>query len=430
MPWSREAYYMLSTPVGAAPHVEKTTQNRSQPPTGVLPVSAWDDLALRHYYAAEQAFLHHEDGLQGALDAALERDPGLPLAHVLRAYSLALLARPEHAGTIARAADQAQRHLWERAHHPREAALVASVAQLQHGPDACLEALRRAMDAAPDCALSAKLHHALAFMHGRLAASRTAISFAADKRELHARPIITGLLAFTAGEALEFSRAEALARAALDLDPEDVWAFHALVHALGALGRASEALRLLDARTRRFPRSSNIGAHLAWHAAMLHVDMGTLESALALYDHELEPSLGADYRDLANCTALLQRCAQAGADVAQRTNALAEHAAALPLHTLPFADAHALIALLAAGRRDAARRLLFSARSVGYPHATSAAREAGLLLLALIASDTPPSAVALSAVRAALPALGGSRTQRGLFLAILNDLEAGRTFPA
>jgi hypothetical protein len=396
----------------------------------MLPVSAWDDLALRHYYAAEQAFLHHEDGLQETLDAALERDPGLPLAHVLRAFSLALLARPEHASTIARAADQAQRHLWERAHHPREAALVASVAQLQQGPDACLEALRRAMDAAPTCALSAKLHHALAFMHGRLAASRTAITFATDKREVEARPVITGLLAFTAGEALEHTRAESLARAALDLDPQDAWAFHALVHALGALGRASEALRLLDARGRRFPHGSTIGAHLAWHAAMLHLDTGMPEAALALYDSELRPALAGDYRDLANCTALLQRLSRAGIDIGQRPHALAEHAASLPLHTLPFADAHALIALLAAGRRDAARRLLFSARSMGYPQATPAAREAGLLLLALIASDTPPSAVALSAVRAALPALGGSRAQRGLFLAVLSDLEAGQTFPA
>ena len=71
---------------------------------------------------------------------------------------------------------------------------------------------------------------------------------------------------------------------------------------------------------------------------------------LDLYDREVRPELTDDLLDISNAVALLWRLEQAGVDVGNRWEELADRAQGhLDDHLLVFGDVHYLMALAAAG---------------------------------------------------------------------------------
>ena len=131
--------------------------------------------------------------------------------------------------------------------------------------------------------------------------------------------------------------------------------------------------------------------HLWWHRALFHLERREFDAVLDLYDQrfrnlaspltQAQPDL---YIDVQNAASMLFRLELLGIDVGDRWNEIADKAEArigdcLSAFTLP----HWMMALAAAGRDDAARRMLDGMRAFGAGEATVArivarSRAAGL----------------------------------------------------
>jgi tetratricopeptide (TPR) repeat protein len=283
-----------------------------------------------------------------------------------------------------------------------------------------------------------KLHHALCFMHGKHALMRSALerSLRVLSPELPGYGYVLGCHAFALEETHAYREALHHARAAIALCPHDAWAYHALLHVLTMQQRTREGLSFVRMRGRRFAGGNNFVAHIAWHHALFALAEGEREEALSLYDSEIAPPLGRDYRDLANCASLLYRLTRAGVDVGQRWQALADLAEQrLGDHQLSFADAHYVLALLGAGRAQHAQAFVASMREASaarIDHDGSVARQLGLPLceglVALYREQPARAAQLLSPLAPCMLRLGGSHAQRALFELFITEaaLQAGR----
>ena len=76
--------------------------------------------------------------------------------------------------------------------------------------------------------------------------------------------------------------------AAVDANPDDVWAIHAVVHTYEMQGTVDEGIALPRGPTRRAGRRGNLfTVHNWWHLALYHLEAGRPERALAIYDAEV-----------------------------------------------------------------------------------------------------------------------------------------------
>jgi hypothetical protein len=176
--------------------------------------------------------------------------------------------------------------------------------------------------------------------------------------------------------------------------------------------------------------------HAFWHRCLFLIELGAVDRVLDLYDREVRPESTDDLLDISNAVALLWRLEQAGVDVGDRWQELADRAQGhVDDHLLIFGDVHYLMALAAAGRADDAARMVESMeRYVAESIETEAAvaREPGLALaravLAHRRGDYARVGEELLPVRDTIRRIGGSHAQRDLFAEMLIDsvLRAGR----
>ena len=223
---------------------------------------------------------------------------------------------------------------------------------------------------------------------------------------------VLALHAYALAESGDYAEAEQAALRALELEPADPRAEHALYHVLEMQGRAAEGL----AREPRHPVN-----HLFWHRALFQLQLDRPERALAIYDSAM---VLESLADLIDASALLWRLQLAGVDCGGRWHELAARWAGHAEDAYcAFNDIHAMMAFAAARRWDWAARLLAAqerriaraaganhdmTRLVGYPAARAIAafgrgeyRAAETLLRSL-----PPVA----------QRIGGSHAQRDVLL--------------
>jgi tetratricopeptide (TPR) repeat protein len=163
--------------------------------------------------------------------------------------------------------------------------------------------------------------------------------------------------AFALQECGEYAQAEALARRALELDPLNLRAHHAVAHVMEMQGRFEEGVRWMGSRSQWWTGAGAASVHLWWHLALYHLELGRPEHALAILDHRLK---GDDsLSELVDASALLWRLYLRGIGSERRFAALAASWAphAEDAHCA-FNDLHAMMAFVAARRWDCTARLL------------------------------------------------------------------------
>ncbi|MEO0499008.1 MAG: tetratricopeptide repeat protein [Pseudomonadota bacterium] len=243
-------------------------------------------------------------------------------------------------------------------------------------------------------------------------------------------PYAGGLIAFAAEQTGDIEAAERIGRGATARDADDPWAHHAVAHAVHNRDGPDAVLAWMLPLGDRWDRcSSFMYTHSWWHVALAHLAQGNHAAALALYDDRIWGVRKTYVQDQVNAISLLARLELAGADVGDRWNDLADHAAARAADQLnPFHDFHMLHALLRAGRiaeardtiaaiEDRAARIdaaeAFPWRAVALPYARG--------LSAWAAGDHLSARRAFHAATPTLVRGGGSNVQRELFLAIAAD---------
>lgn len=390
--------------------------------------------ACRHYDAVVSSVLAHRADTKEHLAAALAADRGFALAHCLSGFLLLLLGRAELAPAARRALGQARASLARRGGTAREHALAAGLDAWCSGEMELAAAILEASLADhPLDAMTAKLVHALRFMLGDAIGMRRSIEcvLPAWSEDVPGFGFMLGCHAFALEETGMLTAAEATGRRALVLEPEDVWACHAVAHVFDARDKPARGLAWIRVHSGRWGAVNNFARHLAWHEALFHLARKDGDAALALYDAVIREGAKDDYRDVANAAALLLQLERHGRAPGRRWDelaAIAERGARD--HTLVFARLHDLLGLVGAGRWDAAYRS-FAAMDVdarsGQGTQARLLETLGLPLAKLIlAGGDAALPRSMAQLRGAIARLGGSRAQRRTFEQILDDAIAGR----
>lgn len=403
-----------------------------------------DDAAAAFDQAIDSVAKYRIDAGQ-LVDRALAADPDFALGHCLKGY-LALLLCKQASLPSAATAHRAGQALAGRA-TPRERGHLTALAAWQQGDiDRAIDAWEAILADHPTDLMALRFAHFNYFWLGRTTAMRASVARAAPawSPALPGFGTLLAMQAFGDEECGDYDGAERAGRRAVELDPADLWATHAVAHALDMRGRHADGIAWLEGLAPQWRLGNSMIHHLWWHCALFHLERGDLDRVLALYDtrvRDLDSALVRAlpdlYIDLQNAIALLWRLEHAGVGVGTRWRELADKAEArIGDHTQSFTLPHLMIALAADGRIAAAVRLVEAMRAFAASASGALAPAVGSVALplcgAMLAHRTgePARTLALMLpIRQSIWQLGGSHAQRDLFNQILVDaaVTTGRT---
>ncbi|MGR3805087.1 tetratricopeptide repeat protein [Marinibacterium profundimaris] len=403
------------------------------------PTSLDSPAVLEDWNAAQRAFLAHGTQTPSWLARVLEAEPGFALGQAAKGLFMLLLGRREMLEVAAEAHRAADRAVRDGQVTARERGFVEALGRWIEGrPSAAVTALEQVLDDHPDDVLAMKLGHAIRFVlgdnHGmRASIERVLPAYAPD----HAgRGYLLGCHAFALEETGAYQKAEIAGRQALWLAPDDAWGLHAVAHVHDMTCDAKAGLDWLEGREAAWAHCNNFRFHVWWHKALMHLDLGQVDTVLALYDAEVRKERTDDYRDISNATSLLTRLELDGIDVGDRWEELAGLCATRTDDgSLIFADLHYLLALTATGDHAGTERLIARIARDGQKQDTEAQErmaDPGLAaargLQAFGEGDYARAFSDLEAARATMQRAGGSHAQRDVFERITIDagLRAGR----
>ncbi len=393
-----------------------------------------DESAIDALEQATYAIAAHKPGGAVALDAALDAAPDCVAAQALLGFANVMLARRETTALAKRGLSRARASLEQAGGSCAEAAMVDALAlAVNGGLSSAADRLDDYLIGDPGAFVIAKLSHSLRFMTGDALGMMNSVD-----RTLAVLPeshpgygFALGCRAFAMEELGAYDAAEKIGRRAVDIEPEDSWAIHAVGHVHEMTGRAADGLAWIESRRATWKNCNNFALHMSWHSALFHLELGRLSQALDIFDNEVWPRASDDFRDMSNAVALLVRVEQFGVDVCARWRGPAAIAAARAGDTtLTFAALHNLAALAASGNLREARELATAIEAPGSKDddqeevRACAGRPLARAILGL--AERNGGAVDFAAILRELPRIGGSNAQRDVFVRLLARLASER----
>ena len=314
--------------------------------------------AVRYFDEALHSFNIYRGDPLAALDSATAVAPAFAEAHLLKAFILALATEPAATADARRIARQLRTIPLD----DRAASQLVILEELLRGN---WVAAATAMDfhnmRYPRDLAALQAGHLMDFFRGsaRDLRDRIARALPAWSPELPGYHVVLGMYAFGLEEAGDYARAEDVGRRAVDLEPLDCWAHHAVAHVMEMQGRAQDGIGWMIGREPYWTGDNNFfKVHNWWHRALCHLDLGQLDHVWALYDGPIRGSRSPVAMDLVDASALLWRVGLSGHDVGDRWIELAD---AWDAHAdgelYPFNDLHAVMAYLGADRPEAVARV-------------------------------------------------------------------------
>jgi tetratricopeptide (TPR) repeat protein len=300
----------------------------------------------------------------GPLDRAMELAPRFVMAPIAKALLFAMAAEPGAVREAAALLEKAKKLTLSE----REASTVAVIEKVIAGEwTAAARLMDRHNANYPRDLLALQAGHVIDFYNCNARSLRDRIARALPKWSPD-RPgysLLLGMHAFGLEETGDYARAEESGRKALDLDPADCWAHHAVAHVMEMQGRAQDGIGWMIAREPHWTGDDNFfQVHNWWHRALFHLDLNQTEEVLALYDGPIRQGRSLVALDMIDASAMLWRLTLSGLDVGHRWDELAtawdNHADG---RTYPFNDWHAVMAYLGAGRQDDVERLMTAWRN-------------------------------------------------------------------
>ena len=372
-----------------------------------------------------RAFLAHKPATPVHLGAVLEAEPDFAMGHAARGLFSLLMGRAEMWQVAEDARTAAHAAAAATTPSARERGWLAALdAWLADSPSGAVAALETVLDSWPQDTLSAKASHAIRFVLGDAAGMRRSVErvLPAHGCDHPLRGYLMGCHAFALEETGDFASAELAGRAGLTYAPDDAWGLHAVAHVHDMRAEPDAGITLIEDHKSAWDGSNNFRYHVWWHKALLHLDRGEEDVALALYDAQIRADKTDDYRDIANATSLLMRLELEGRDVGDRWNelgALAERR--IDDGCVVFADLHYQLALAGAGKGPAAEamaaRFARDARQTG--DMAERVADPGLAALAGLNAFAEgrygEAARLLAEARPKMQTIGGSHAQRDVF---------------
>lgn len=191
---------------------------------------------------------------------------------------------------------------------------------------------------------------------------------------------VLGMHAFGLEETGLYDRAERLGRRAVELEPRDGWAQHAVAHVLEMQGRVEEGIGWMRANPDAWSRESFFCRHNWWHLALYHLEIGDVDEVWRLYDGPIYGRRSGVVLDMVDASSLLWRLSLRGIDAGLRWAPLADAwEVVAAAGSYAFNDAHAMMAFVRAGRPRSVQAVLEAqARAIVEPGDNAAfTREVG-----------------------------------------------------
>ncbi|MBB3176192.1 tetratricopeptide repeat protein [Variovorax sp. Sphag1AA] len=383
--------------------------------------------ALAAYERALTAFQGWRTGADAELEIALAEAPAFVMAHVLRAYQLICSRDPRQV----RQAHSALARATALESNGRERMHLAAIATvLADDYEGAKVRLGELLDEHPRDALALQVAHAFDHVTGDEERMRDRVSsvLPAWSRDLPGYHTILSMHAFSLEESGEYARAQDVALSALELDPHDARAHHAMAHIFEMTEQPDAGVRWMRRHIAAWSEGTIVATHCWWHLALFHLARAEWGHALALYDQRVRAGHSTQIADLIDAAALLWRLDLHCADLGMRW---AELAAAWASHIddgfCSFNDLHAALAFVGAHEWGLARRLetsLIDAQSKPTRHG-SATRELGLAscraMMAFGRGDDTLAVTLLASLPALAHRLGGSHAQRDVLHLTLRE---------
>lgn len=368
-------------------------------------------------------------GTADKLDALLEEHPEFPLAQVQKGYSHmgeAMLQAHSSARQRLRLAEALPANKRERLH---QEALRAWIAQ---DFEARAEAWEQILLEWPQDLLAFRQYTGSLFWSGdkRHQAEVTAGVASYWEPNMPGYGHFLSAHSFAMEEVGLYEVAERCAREALSIEPQDLWAQHALAHVLEMQCRFQEGIDALEAAASFLNDYNLFRGHLWWHLALFKLSNGHFDEVLELFDREIFPRPSMFYLDVQNGASLLMRLESQGIDVGM---ARWERVAQASLMggtqcTLWFTAMHRAMALSRCGQVSALHEILDYLRSAAADSSqASLAYELSVAAAAFYEGKPREALDRMLALRHTRGEIGGSHAQQDLYdqIAIAAALQLG-----
>jgi tetratricopeptide (TPR) repeat protein len=390
-----------------------------------VPVSCGDAVTLGLYEKALEQFQTYVGDPIATIDQALAQAPDFVLGHAFRAGVLMTIGERRFAEQARESVDAGEARS-SRA-NDRERALIGATRRLVDGDwDGACAALDRVLVDHPRDVFALQTAHLMDFFRGDALNLRNRVSRVLPQWSptVPGYSYVLGMHAFGLEECNQYPEAEAAGRQALDLQPKDGWAVHAVTHVMEMQGRIDEGIVWLESRYPDWAPDNGFAFHNFWHLALFYLDRQRHDGVLALYDTRVHPEPPDFALQLLDATALLWRLHLEGVDVGRRADVVADNWARRAdgeRGFYAFNDLHAMLAFTMAGRIKEATRLLEGLEwTVEHGRGINVmmTREVGLPLCRAIQAfghgRYGETAAAIQTVRDAAHRFGGSHAQRDL----------------
>jgi len=395
-----------------------------------LDISGATPAARDAFERALDAHLSWRSGAAAHLEQAVQAAPEFIMAHVLRAYFNLCSRDP----AVVRQAHAAYETAASLPATPRERLHVAAMgAVLADDFESVKTIVETLLKEYPRDVLGLQIGHALDYLTGDIEGMGARITgvlpaWSKDAPGYHA---VLAMQAFSLVEAAQYAWAADRGLRALELDPWDARAHHALTHVYEMTGNPAAGMRWMDQRRVYWAADTVAATHLWWHWGLFHLAVEQIPSALVIYDEHVRNRPSGEIADMIDASALLWRIELLGGETGQRWIELAAAwEARIEDGYCTFNDVHAMLALVGARDWRGARRLESAlarsqSRSTRYGEMTRViGLPVGRALIAFGRGDYARATQALGLLPASAQRMGGSHAQRDLLY--LTRLEAAR----
>jgi tetratricopeptide (TPR) repeat protein len=352
------------------------------------------------------------------VEQAIASQPDFVMAHVLKGYLFALSTEAS-ATSVAREIFATVRHLPASGREARHvAALGALCAGNWHEAGKGLAALSADH---PRDALALQAGHQIDFFTGNSAMLRDRIASALPAWDdgMPGYHAILGMHAFGLEETGDYRGAEVAGRRAVELEPRDGWAHHAVAHVMEMECRQRDGIAWMHDNLDNWSKDSFLKVHNWWHLALYHYELGEADEVLSLYDGPIYGDRSTLALNMLDASAILWRLYLGGIDVGDRWQALADNwQAAKPGGHYAFNDMHAAMAFVGAGRSAdldsllAAQEAAIEGQGDNATFTRDVGRPATLAVIAFGQGDYGAAIRHLEPIRAIAHRFGGSHAQR------------------
>ena len=388
-----------------------------------LETSLPSDLSAKHWNATIKAFLAHGASTPAHLNRTMQAAPDFAQGFAVRGLFCLLLGRVELIETAQEMLLAARKST--DAPTQREALYIEALSDWLSGqPSHAAARFELLLNDHPEDALAMKLAQAIRFVLGQPGKMRASLELVLPAYANHeALGFVKGCYAFALEETGEYCAAEKAGREGLLLAPNDAWGLHAVAHVYDMTARAEDGLYWMSGQTAAWAHCNNFRFHVWWHIALMHLDMGQFDEALALYDAEIRAEHTDDYRDISNGASLLSRLELEGVDVGERWEELADISEnRTDDGCVVFADLHYMLSMIGGNRTQSVRKMMARMAKDGARAQTemeTLTKHPGLSaaegLEAYSEGRYGTAFTHLAAARTDLQSIGGSHAQRDVF---------------